>query len=129
MLPPLSQPQLSLYPHIHGTSASSDITTSQVMDELGPLPTVITSKPPIFANPYLVSLRGRGCFIKKNDIKYGSLFLFIFILNLGVNFFFLPQGSDLLTEQLIREWDLAYGDALTPPGGMQPITSISSTSM
>ncbi|KAB7499587.1 hypothetical protein Anas_02051 [Armadillidium nasatum] len=81
VLPPLSQPQLSLYPHIHGTSANGDITSNQSFDDLGPLPSSSSSKPPIFNNPYL--------------------------------------GSDMLTEQLIREWDLAYGDALTPPG-MQP---------
>ncbi|XP_042885934.1 uncharacterized protein LOC122262074 isoform X2 [Penaeus japonicus] len=78
-LPPLAQPQLSLYPHIHNTPPGSDIVgTGQSREELGPIPPAPTTKPPITTNPYL--------------------------------------GSDLLTEQLMREWELVYGDALTPPG-------------
>ncbi|XP_063590623.1 uncharacterized protein LOC134767543 [Penaeus indicus] len=78
-LPPLAQPQLSLYPHIHNTPPGSDIVgTGQSREELGPIPPAPSTKPPITTNPYL--------------------------------------GSDLLTEQLMREWELVYGDALTPPG-------------
>ncbi|XP_066960239.1 uncharacterized protein [Macrobrachium rosenbergii] len=78
-LPPLAQPQLSLYPHIHSTPPGSDIVgAGQSREEMGPVPPPPTTKPPITTNPYL--------------------------------------GSDLLTEQLMREWELVYGDALTPPG-------------
>ncbi|CAL4067395.1 unnamed protein product, partial [Meganyctiphanes norvegica] len=86
-LPPLAQPQLSLYPHIHSTPPGSDIVSvgGQVAhrspgDDLGHAlpPPPPTTKPPLTTNPYL--------------------------------------GSDLLTEQLMREWELVYGDTLTPPG-------------
>ncbi|KAK7086881.1 hypothetical protein SK128_020948 [Halocaridina rubra] len=78
-LPPLAQPQLSLYPHIHSTPPGSDIVgAGQSREDMGPVPPPPTTKPPITTNPYL--------------------------------------GSDLLTEQLMREWELVYGDALTPPG-------------
>ncbi|XP_053651343.2 uncharacterized protein [Cherax quadricarinatus] len=78
-LPPLAQPQLSLYPHIHNTPPGSDIVgVGQSREELGPIPPAPTTKPPITTNPYV--------------------------------------GSDLLTEQLMREWEMVYGDTLTPPG-------------
>ncbi|KAG7174533.1 protein FAM193A-like, partial [Homarus americanus] len=78
-LPPLAQPQLSLYPHIHSTPPGSDIVgVGQSREELGPIPPAPTTKPPITTNPYV--------------------------------------GSDLLTEQLMREWEMVYGDTLTPPG-------------
>ncbi|XP_071549950.1 uncharacterized protein [Panulirus ornatus] len=78
-LPPLAQPQLSLYPHIHSTPPGSDIVgVGQSREDLGPIPPAPTTKPPITTNPYV--------------------------------------GSDLLTEQLMREWELVYGDTLTPPG-------------
>lgn len=56
-LPPLAQPQLSLYPHIHNTPPGSDIVGGggQSREDLGPLPPAPTTKPPITTNPYVVS--------------------------------------------------------------------------
>lgn len=56
-LPPLAQPQLSLYPHIHNTPPGSDIVGGggQSREDLGPLPPAPSTKPPITTNPYVVS--------------------------------------------------------------------------
>ena len=52
VLPPMTQPQLSLYPHIHGTS--SDIVANHGYKNVTSDPN--SSKLPMFTNPFLVCL-------------------------------------------------------------------------
>lgn len=78
-LPPLAQPQLSLYPHIHNTPPGSDIVggVSHTRDDVGPVPPPPTTKPPITTNPYVVCY-GK----KKKNLVYVSVHMLISWLTL-----------------------------------------------